>query len=114
MKRLAVKDYILPMPRHIYYDYEAGEYTTVQPPNTVDYDTYDIVMTEKQEKFDKEPHARNNFKNLPSQVTRYVNEFGEPPTNDMFIDWYEFKSACYHAAVENGHADIDLVINSVL
>lgn len=114
MKRLAVKDYILPMPRHIYYVHEVGEYTTTLPDNRVDFDTYDIVITEKQEKFDREPYARNNFKNLPSQVTKFINEFGTYPTNEMYIDWYEFKSACYHLAVENGHADIDLAINMIL
>lgn len=110
--RIPMKNYMQPVPHVIYYIHDTDAYTSIEPDNTVDYDVYELVMNEFQERFDNNPCDRKNFKNTPREVSQYHNPYEN--TSDIYLYWNDYKSSLYNQYVKNGVISIDLALKQSL
>ena len=112
MGRISMENYMKPVPRYIFYDYTTEKYTTNEPTNDHDYDVFELEITERQKRFDKDPTSRENFKNTPSEVSKYKNVFGFG--FEIYLYWNDYKSSLYNQYMKTGKTSIDLALNESL
>lgn len=110
--RISMASYMQPVPCVIYYIYDTNTYTSTEPDNTVDYDVYELQMNEYQQRFDKNPCDRKNFKHTPREVSIYHNPYEN--TSDIYLYWNDYKSSLYNQYVKTGKTSIDLALNESL
>lgn len=116
MPRTYLKDYIVATPKTIYfvqndkgYDY----YTTQLPDNSVDFDVYTRIDTQRQLEHDAEPSNRKFYKDNPRDNSEYINEFTDNAPH-IYLYWNDWRGALYDTYTKTGALNIDLALNDIL
>lgn len=111
------KDYMVPVPRVIYYDCEIERYTITQPDNTHDYEVFDLVLNKLQDDYDNDLTNRKYYRNNLSQHSKYINPYdANQYTNTIHLDWFDWRSSLFHIYTDYGSVTdyIDIALNNAL